>query len=124
MHRLDELLAVALNFFGCGCGRIFDAATRSSLREEMTRASTAALIVEITTECSMADCNVHKSGAFLPGFVENHIDQRLAGVGIDFAENLRRDFDQITVELALVPFRENFREFVARPCRATSFRIA
>jgi hypothetical protein len=39
-----------LNVGTCGCGKIFDAATRSSLREEMTRASTAALMVEITTD--------------------------------------------------------------------------
>src|SRR6266567_3208592 len=35
-----------LNFRAFGCGRIFDAATRSSFRDEITRASTAALIVE------------------------------------------------------------------------------
>src|SRR5206468_3558096 len=43
-----------LNLRTLGCGKIFDAATRSSLRAEMTRASTAALIVEITTDCLIA----------------------------------------------------------------------
>ena len=44
-------MAVDENVQGRGYGRILDAATRSSFRDEITRSSTAALIVEITTDC-------------------------------------------------------------------------
>ena len=48
------------------------------------------------------------AGAFLAGFIENHIDQRLTGLGIDLSKNLRCDLYQIAFELALVPFCKNF----------------
>jgi hypothetical protein len=37
------------------------------------------------------------AGPFLAGFIENYIDQRLAGLGIDLPEDLRGDFDQVAV---------------------------
>jgi len=50
------------------------------------------------------------AGSFLPRFVENHVHQRLACFGIHFSKYLRRDFDQVTLELAPVPLCENVRE--------------
>src|SRR5207248_1115320 len=43
------------------------------------------------------------ASALLPGRVEDQVHERLAGLGIYEAENLRRDFDEVAVEMALVP---------------------
>ena len=48
----------------------------------------------------------------MPGFIENDVDQRFARLGIFFAENLRRDFDEITLECAPVPLCENVGQLV------------
>ena len=50
------------------------------------------------------------AGAFLTGFIENHVDQRLAGLGIDLSKDLRCDLDEVALELALVPFCKNFSQ--------------
>ena len=51
-HRVDQLVCGRRVIFLVSVAvRIFEEATRSSFREEITRASTAALIVEITTDC-------------------------------------------------------------------------
>ena len=52
------------------------------------------------------------AGAFLPGLVEHHIDQRLAGARIFDGENLRGDLDQIRLEGSVVPVVEDPRKFV------------
>ena len=81
---LDQAVPIAAEFVGlAAAARILDAATRSSLREEITRASTAALMVEMTTDCLNGGLQSPDPGPFLAGLVENHIDQRFAGVGID-----------------------------------------
>ena len=50
--------------------------------------------------------------SFLPGLIENDINQRFARFRIFFAENLGRDFDQITLERATVPLGENLGQLV------------
>ena len=45
--------------------------------------------------------------ALLAGGVQDHVDHRLARFRIVFGEDVRRDLDQVAVEFALVPFREN-----------------
>src|SRR4030095_3311171 len=53
-----------------------------------------------------------ESGSFLPGLVEDHINERFAGFGILLAENLRSDVDQIAIELALVPFAVSIGQLI------------
>ena len=43
------------------------------------------------------------AGAFLPGHVEDFVDQPLAGLLVLLGENMAGDLDQIAVEFALVP---------------------
>ena len=52
------------------------------------------------------------AGAFLAGFVEDDVDQRFPGLGIFLAKDLRRDVDQVAVEIASVPFRKDVGQFV------------
>ena len=72
------------------------------------------------------------AGAFLAGGVQNLVDQRRAVVVL-LGENLRGDFDQVAVELALVPFGEDLVQLVrsagpgrpsatGRPRRSTACR--
>ena len=58
------------------------------------------------------------AGAFLAGLVENDIDERFAGFGIDLAKDLRGDVDEIAVELALVPLGEDVGQFRGVQTRA------
>ena len=51
------------------------------------------------------------SRAFLLGLVEDHIQQRSAGFGILLGKDSRGDLNQVTLELALVPFLEDVVEF-------------
>jgi hypothetical protein len=51
---VNEFIAVAAEFSIFGCGQDFRGFDTLLLREEMTRASTAALIVEMTIDCRMA----------------------------------------------------------------------
>ena len=43
------------------------------------------------------------AGSFLARFVEDDVHEGLTCFGIDFSKNLRRNLDQITLELAVVP---------------------
>ena len=52
--RLDETIAIAFECSSSRVRQISEAATRSSFRDEITRASTAALIVEMTIFCLIA----------------------------------------------------------------------
>ena len=49
----------------------------------------------------------------MPGLIEDDVDQRLARFRIDLPENLRGDLDEVTVQIALVPFVKNFRQVVS-----------
>ena len=55
-----------------------------------------------------------KTGSFLSGFIEDYVDERLAGFRIFFAENLRSDFDEVTLERASIPLRENIIQLLRR----------
>src|SRR5205807_10350299 len=58
-----------------------------------------------------------QSRSFLSSLVENDIDKRLAGSGIYFAQDLRRDLDEITVQVALVPLVEDVGHLVRLQAR-------
>ncbi|MNV41938.1 hypothetical protein D3C71_1335920 [compost metagenome] len=51
------------------------------------------------------------AGALLAGCVENDVHHRFAGVLIILREDVTRNFDQVAVKLALVPFRERCMQF-------------
>ena len=64
------------------------------------------------------------AGALLAGFVENEIDDRLAGLGILLREDVGRDLDQEAVEFALVPLAEDLVELLgARVQRGFQDRV-
>src|SRR4029077_11977702 len=46
-------------------------------------------------------------GPFLPGFIEDDINERAAGVGMDLGKDWGRDVDEIAVEIAPVPLGES-----------------
>ena len=48
----------------------------------------------------------------MSGLVEDNIHQWLAGIRIGFTENLGCNFDEITVQLALVPIGEDIGELL------------
>ena len=49
--------------------------------------------------------------SFLAGLVEDHIDKRFSSFGIDLSKYLGRNFNEITIELAFVPFCEGAGKF-------------
>jgi len=51
------------------------------------------------------------AGALLRRTVENHVDEILAGFLVFLAENFRCDFNQVTVELALIPLGVDLAQF-------------
>ena len=55
------------------------------------------------------ECRLHRppSGALLLGLVEDDVDERLAGLGVDLAQHLGGDLDQVAVQVALVPLGEH-----------------
>ena len=50
------------------------------------------------------------AGSFLSRFVEYHVDERLAGVGINLSKNLGCDFDEIAFQLAFIPLGKRVGE--------------
>ena len=54
------------------------------------------------------------AGALLTGGIEDHVNQRGTGFGIDLFENLGGDLDEITFEVAVVPIGENLAQFRSR----------
>src|SRR5439155_3268649 len=57
------------------------------------------------------------AGAFLAGSVEDFFDKRLA-VGVLIRDDIAGDLDQITLQVALVPFLENLVHFIGRHAQA------
>jgi hypothetical protein len=47
------------------------------------------------------------AGSLLSRLVQDDVDQRFTGVGVFFGKNVGGDFDQETVQVAAIPFREN-----------------
>ena len=47
------------------------------------------------------------AGSLLSRFVKNHIDQRSPSIRIDLSKNLGRDFNEVAIKLAFVPFGEH-----------------
>ena len=47
------------------------------------------------------------AGALLLGLVDDHVDQRLTGLGVDLAQDLGGDLDQEAVQVAGVPLGEH-----------------
>ena len=122
VHRLDELLAIAGEFLRLRLRQNFrglDAlvfARRNHARFDRG--------VDGGDHDRLRERRLQrpKSGPFLAGLVEDHIDERLACVRIFLAENLRSDFDEITFERAAIPFRENFGELFSRRDRGRCFK--
>jgi hypothetical protein len=52
------------------------------------------------------------AGSLLPRLVEDHVDQRVAGLGIADREDVARDLDQVAVEHAGVPFGKDVVQLV------------
>ena len=50
------------------------------------------------------------AGSLLSRFVKNHIDQRSPSIRIDLSKNLGRDFNEVAIKLAFVPFRKDVCE--------------
>ena len=48
-----------------------------------------------------------RAGALGAGLVEDDVDQRLAGLGVDLAEHLGGDLDEVRLQLAVVPLGEH-----------------
>ena len=103
-----------VNFSTFGCGRIF----RGRDPLVFARGNNARFDrgVDRGDDDRLLDRGLQSpdAGAFLAGFVEDHVDHRFAGVGIFLPENLRSDFDQITVEIAAVPLGENVGQLISR----------
>lgn len=51
------------------------------------------------------------AGTFLACLVEDEVDDGFSGFGIGFGEDARGDFDEVAIQLALVPLREDVSEF-------------
>ena len=56
---------------------------------------------------------VHFPVPFCPAESKNHIDHRIACFRILLRENISSNLDQVAIQLAIIPFGENFDE--ARP---------
>ena len=55
------------------------------------------------------------SGAFLPGRIEDEVNQWLLRLRVGVAQHRRRDLDQIRLQLGLVPLREHGTDIRRRP---------
>ena len=115
-HGIDQLFPVACKFFRL---RLWENFRRRNAfifsRRDHARFDSC---VDCRNDNGLSDGGLQRphAGPFLAGLIENHIDKRFTGFRIDLAKNLRGDFDQVTVELAFVPFGEGFRElFIIHP---------
>ncbi len=87
--------------------RTRDAATRSSFCADRQRAKTASAIKVSGMPRSQAEIDGPLAGPFLAGGVEDQVDHRLLGLGVDVAEDIAGDLDQVAVERPLVPAVED-----------------
>ena len=90
---------------------------RCSGCDESERAKTASAMPETGTPRSSAVCTVQAPVPFGAGLVEDDVDERLAGLGIDLAQHLGGDLDQVRLELALVPLGEDVGDLGGASCR-------
>ena len=58
------------------------------------------------------------SRSFLSGRIQDEVDHRPLGLGIDEAQDVAGDLDQVAVERALVPALEDVVDLRPAPCRA------
>ena len=73
-----------------GPGSLPAAAARWSAAEESPRANTASAIPDTGTPRSSAVCTVQVPVPFIPAASTHHVDERLAGLGVDMRRALRR----------------------------------
>ena len=64
-----------------------------------------------------------RAGALGAGLVEDDVDERLAGLGIDLAEHLGGDLDQVRLELARVPLGEDLGDLGGGLARAAADEV-
>ena len=89
-HVVDERLPVAARTRRPGPCRSLAAATRSSLIADRQRAKTASAISVTGTPRSSAVMTGPLAGALLAGGVEDHVDQRLAGLVVLVGQDVAR----------------------------------
>jgi hypothetical protein len=89
--------------------------TRSSFSADTQRAKTASAISVIGMPSSATFITVHLPVPFWPA-----VSRILSTSGCRLVlegQNVARDFDQVAIELALVPFGEDLVHFVGVSCR-------
>jgi hypothetical protein len=64
-----------------------------------------------------------RAGALRAGLVDDHIDQRCAGRGVDLAQHLGGDLDQVRLELSAVPLGEHVGDLGGRLARAAADQV-
>ena len=82
-----------------------------------TRANTASAMPETGMPRSSAVCTVQTPVPFDAGLVEDDVDERLAGLGVDLPQHLGGDLDEVALELARVPLGEDVGDLGRRSCR-------
>src|SRR5207245_6092689 len=63
------------------------------------------------------------ASALLLGLVVDDVDEGLAGVGVDVPGYVRTDLDQVGLEVAGVPVREDAGDFVRRRPKSASEQV-
>ena len=63
------------------------------------------------------------AGALRAGLVEDDVDERLAGLGVDLAQHLGGDLDEVALELALVPLGEDVGDLGGRLAGAAADQV-
>ena len=61
---------------------------------------------------------------FLLCFIQNHIEQGLAGFLVFFRKNVCRDLDEVAFEFSLIPFVENAVQFGIVDSQATVQQVS
>jgi len=69
-------------------------ARRCATEPDSARAKTASAIPVTGTPRSRADFTVQRPVPFLLGLVEDHVDERLAGLDVDLAQHLGGDLNE------------------------------